>query len=295
MNCSENLSLVITVKSSKLLTMRRLLPLVLLVASSAVLAESGAYRVEVIVFRNLSATVQSTEVAELRNFSQFPALEVSGQPGDLTAPKSDQAAGGLAGALPNNLAGDLPVDLPDDLFVVTEKSSQMDNAWRRLRSSNNYRPLVYAAWEQNRVDYYPPMRIHNQQIIASRLNPPTRIMVADLTAADPLAAYRSVFYQLDGSLQLRRSRFLHVDLDLEIREERFRDNTQAALLPGNGIQAATTGMANEPVGFGVYALNQNRQVTTGRMAYFDTPYFGALVYVTSIKASPRVNMASVTD
>lgn len=271
--------------------MKRLLPLLLLVASSSVLAESGAYRVEVIVFRNLSATDQFTEEVELRNFSQYPDLENSGPAGNLTAPTAGQLSAGLADVLPKNMPG----DLPDDLIVVTQKSSQMDNAWRRLRSSKSYRPLVYAAWEQNRVDYYPPMRIHNQQAIATRLVSPTRIMVADLTAADPLAAYRSTFYQLDGSLQLRRSRFLHVYMDLEIRKEQFQDDTETATSPGYGVAADTTGSANESVGFGVYALKQNRQVTTGRMAYFDTPYFGALVYVTSIKASPLENMAGVIE
>ena len=258
--------------------MKRLLPLLLLVASSAVLAESGAYRVEVIVFRNLSATDQFTEAAELRNFSQFPDLEDSGP-------------AGLADVLPRNM----PADLPDDLIVVTQKSSQMDNAWRRLRSSKSYRPLVYAAWEQNRVDYYPPMRIHNQKVIDTRLVSPTPIMVADLTAATPIAAYRRIFYQLDGSLQLRRSRFLHIYIDLEFRKEKFQDGTETATSPGTGITADTTGTTNESVGFGVYALKQNRQITTGRMAYFDTPYFGALVYVTSIEANPRENIAGVIE
>ncbi len=58
--------------------------------------------------------------------------------------------------------------------------------------------MVYTAWEQSRIDYYPPVRIHDSQVIATRLQAPTPIMLADLTAPDPLAAYRSTFYQLDG-------------------------------------------------------------------------------------------------
>ena len=54
--------------------MNRFLPLFLLLVSTAVVAESGAYRVEVIVFRNLLAGNDPAERAELRSFSEFPDL-----------------------------------------------------------------------------------------------------------------------------------------------------------------------------------------------------------------------------
>ena len=273
-------TLVIGNKTSKLPAMKHLLPFLLLLLSSATLAESGAYRVEVIVFRNLGELTESVGVDDLRSFSQFPSLEEPPQTKTLLESPADASPN----ELPDDLAAVLRYDLPDDLSVVTQKSTQMDAVWRRLRSSQGYRPLLYSAWEQNRTDYYPPMRIHDQQIIDTQLRPPTHIMIADLAAQDPLAAYRSTFYQLDGSVQLRRSRFLHLFLDLEYREEKpstpvesdFFDNT--ANQPGLGD--ADTGIHH-----GVFTLKQNRQVRTDRMQYFDTPYFGALVLVTAIKAN----------
>ena len=224
--------------------MNRLLPLLLLLISSATLAESGAYRVEVIVLRNLKAETDSTVFEELRSFSQFP----------------DTVGGAPRG------------DLPEDLQVLPERSTYMNDVWRRLRSSENYRPLVYAAWEQNRTDYYPPMRVHNDNIIDTRLQPPTHIMVADLSEEDPLAAYRSMFYQLDGSVQLRRSRFLHLFLDLEYREPEIQAEAGEVI----AIDDQTTHKA--------FTLKQNRQIRTGQVQYFDTPYFGALVFVSAISA-----------
>ncbi len=254
------------VKSSTLTTMKRLLPLLLLLFSFAVPADPGAYRVEVIVFRNLLATTEMNEVLELRSFSEFPDLKDSGQ----------------ADKLPVGLSGVLRGDLPDDLSIVTQKSKQMDNAWRRLRSSQNYRPLVYSAWDQNRIDYYPPMRIHNEQVIDTQLRPPTPVMIADLTSEDPLAAYRSTFFQIDGSLQLRRSRFLHLFLDLEIRAKNANSTVDVEIL-GDGNTLVDMGSDTDGRGdYGVYTLSQNRQIRTGQMQYFDTPYFGALVYVSSI-------------
>lgn len=241
--------------------MKRLLLLVLLGSSTAALAESGTYRVEVIVFRNLAATAEAVPVMELRSFSQFPDLQPPQEPAQELADSSD-------GDTPVETAQQLFGNLPDDLRVLADKSTTMDGVWRRLRSSQAYRPLLYAGWEQNRVDYYPPLRLHDREVLDEQLRPPTEVLTADLTALDPLAAYRSVFYQLDGSLQLKRSRFLHLFLDLELRE-----------------LAPTAGTASLPednaAGYGVYNLTQNRQINTGEMQYFDTPFYGALVYVTT--------------
>lgn len=237
--------------------MKSLLPILFLLISTATIAESGSYRVEVIVFRNLEVTANAIQVDELRSYSQFPALEET--------------------------------DLPDDLLVITEKSDYMNNIWRRLRSSKEYRPLLFGAWEQNRTDYYPPLRIHDETLIATELRPPTAIMIADLTAEEPLAEYVSSFYRLDGSVQLRRSRFLHIYIDLEIREstalepvvseQTIVSDSQTNFF--NPSELSDTGMADESL-HSIFRLMQNRQVRTGDLQYFDSPYFGALVMVTQV-------------
>lgn len=256
--------------------MKRFLPLLLLLASSAVMADSGSYQVEVIIFSNLLNTPEFNEVPELRSFSRFPDIADSGLADN---PPAKRAAV-QSGLLPVPSFQVMARDLPDDVRVVTQKSNAMEDAWRRLRSSQDYRPLVYAAWEQNQVDYYPPMRIHDQQVIATQLSAPTMIMVADLTTDDPLGAYRGTFYQLDGSLQLRRSRFLHLYLDLEFREQLPPGGYDEVVNGGVGIPREIDGVERKISTYGVYALKQNRQISTGEMQYFDTPSFGALVYVT---------------
>ena len=260
--------------------MKRLLPFLLLLISSAGLAESGAYRVEVIVFRNLEVVAEAMVVEELRSFSHFPGLEESQPPIDLPEGPPDE----LPPRLPNDLSALLRINLPDDLYVVTRKGTYMDDVWRRLRSSQGYRPLVYTAWEQNRVDYYPPMRIHDQQIIDTQLRPPTNIMLADLAAEDPLAAYRSNFYQLDGSVQLKRSRFLHLLLDLEYRVDMPRTGTETNFFTGSKSQTGTFFETENSTDRGIITLKQNRQIRTAQLQYFDTPYLGALVLVTAIQA-----------
>jgi hypothetical protein len=270
--------------------MKRFLPLLLMLASSLTLAESGAYRTEVIILRNLMETPQPIIADKLRSFSRFPAIEDTRVAGD----SDKQAAGTQAGNPPRKTPGIMLANLPDDLRIITEKSPQMNEVWRSLRSSEAYRPLVYAAWDQNRTDYYPPMRIHDQQIIDTQLRAPTQLMVADLAADDPLAAYRSTFYQLDGSIQLRRSRFLHLFLDLEYRQQKpklvgasgFFETDEKQINPdtinGTGINTAF----DENFQHEIFTLKQNRQIRTGQMQYFDMPYFAALVLVTAIQPDP---------
>jgi len=240
--------------------------LLTLFLSSAALAESGAYRVELIIFRNLDVVTEAVKEDELRSFSHYPGLEIM---------------------QPVEESFDIPTYLPDDLAVVTQKSTRMDGTWRRLRSSQGYRPLLYTAWQQNRTDYYPPMRVHNERIIDTQLRPPTNIVVADLAAEDPLAAYRSTFYQLDGSVQLRRSRFLHLYLDLEYRDENTGEIIEAEksdLLQDTNELPEATNVNQFARPHEIFRLKENRQVRTGQLQYFDTPHFGALVLVTPISA-----------
>lgn len=261
--------------------MRCLIPLLLLLVSATSLAEPGEYRVEVIVFRNLDAVVDPGSTEKLRRFSQFPDLQ------DIAASMADAKQEPVTSAeLPEQLLNALTGQVPDELTVLDDKSTYMDDVWRRLRASSAYRPLLFSAWQQNRVDYYPPMRIHDQAIIDTQLRSPTSKLLADLTANDPLADYRSDFFQLDGTVQLRRSRFLHVYLDLVYRqlpdpitsEAEYLQNTDLATkLSGDNAVSSPDASAYE-----IFTLQQNRQVKTGQLEYFDTPFLGALVFITTI-------------
>jgi hypothetical protein len=86
---------------------------------------------------------------------------------------------------------------------------------------------------------------------------------------------------MDGSLQLRRSRFLHLYLDLEFRQQILPDGNPENTLNTVDQPAETGSSSQGNVKYGVYTLNQNRQVSTSEMQYFDTPGYGVLVYVTS--------------
>jgi len=263
--------LVIDHKHSKLRLMKRLLPLLLLIATSAAMAESGAYRVEVVVFQHLQAEAEAVLVEELRSYSQFPELRPEPQPVDKTVmPTDGQPAAYRA-------------DLPDDLRVLTDKSTRMKDVWRRLTSSAYYQTLAYASWEQNRTDYYPPMRVHDENIIATEaIRTPTIGFLEVLSGNNPGVGRRN-FYGLDGSVQLRRSRFLHLFLDLEYRADTAQNAQLPSALDFSDIPSRMESDVDFSRAHRVFKLKQNRQIRTGRMQYFDTPYFGALVFVSAVQ------------
>ena len=100
----------------------------------------------------------------------------------------------------------------------------------------------------------------------------------DPAADNPAVAYRVNFYRLDGTVQLWRSRFLHVFLDLEYRET----GPWMAPDPASPESIFDVQPDDALIPYTVFALKQNRQVRSGRMQYFDTPQFGVLVLVTAI-------------
>ncbi|MDT8321662.1 MAG: CsiV family protein [Xanthomonadales bacterium] len=174
---------------------------------------------------------------------------------------------------------------------VEEMSETMQEAWRRLRLSGPFRPLQFLAWEQSAAAPFPALRIHDSEILL--LDDPYADVRAERAAEAALApGYASdrepdfgpdsegintpdaadalppptVYYRLDGSVKLRKTRFVHLDLDIELREAIFGEAREAT-----------------PEAFRVYRLQQSRQIKTGKMSYFDGPVFGLLAYLTSVE------------
>ncbi|NNE04413.1 MAG: hypothetical protein HKN15_01640 [Xanthomonadales bacterium] len=237
---------------TRLLTLT-LFATVLLATHVAARAESGMYRVEVLVFNHLESDAAPVELQEIRAFLEAPDLaEVLVQP----AP--------------------YPMDV---------MSTAMQDAWQRLRNSATFRPLLFVTWEQTRIDYHPPVRIHDDDVIAEQLHFPYQTAFLDLRSMDVGSEYLAPYYRLDGTAQLRRSRFLHLNLDLEYRAdllprpEPVPENREDALSLQE--EDAAQVLAHSPGPALVHRLSQSRQVRTGQMQYFDSPFLGVLARVTA--------------
>ena len=186
------------------------------------------------------------------------------------------------------------------------QSSHMENVWRKLLLSAGFQPLVFAAWEQTRIDYHPPVRIHDGEVLIQApyfpyapapddAQPQEAVLVfSDLLEPEtpgpvkgaPPENYMADYYRLDGTAQLTRSRFLHLKIDLEYREALVAVPTQidtavdAARLTGTEPEIAIGATPGPAM---VFSLRQARPVSTGETQYFDSPYLGVIARVTATR------------
>ena len=86
------------------------------------------------------------------------------------------------------------------------------------------------------------------------------IYLSNARAADPL--------QLEGTFRLYQSRYLHVDMELLLRE--------------GGLREASAGKLNDTSLPNVYRISEQRRIRSGKINYFDHPKFGALVWVAPV-------------
>lgn len=242
---------------------RILLNLFLLICLSAPLADAAAqsrYRVEIIVLTHLEHDEQPRVVQALEDFSS--ATDFLASPAE-AAERGDGAESGngvplVAGAVQWNALVHLP-----------ELGPQMQDAWRRLRLSEPFRPLQYLAWEQGGSAPFPTLRLHDLEVLqtqAAGVEAPTaQVRNPDDGADEPPPV---LYYRLDGAASLTRSRFLHLAVAVELRE------------PGGG--ALDPSLDPAATSFLVHRLEQSRVIRTGRMEYFDGPVLGVLAWVTDV-------------
>lgn len=274
-----------------------LLILLLILNSTAVLAREGVrYRVEVLILNLLEPQVPAQPKRELREFTE--ALDLSDSPHAQRIHALNRelqfSIGNAALLPPPPLRRGADYAGPwEEISRLEGRSEHMDDVWRNLRLSAEYRPQAFLAWEQGADPPFPAVRIHNETVVRvddpwaiARTRPPGD---ASATAEDIDTAFQYhfkegtiqlaplpepvVFFAVDGTVRLRRTRFLHIDLDVESR------------IPAPGMRSANPGppLLNHHQGYLVRTLKQSRQVRTGRMEYFDSPSLGALVWITEIE------------
>lgn len=204
---------------------------------------------------------------------------------------------------------------PNAVVHVADMGPEMSDAWRRLRLSGPFRPLQYLAWEQGADEPFPLLRVHDAEIVLVD-DPYADLREAEAefvamygdtvtgpeTDPDPDADESAdgctetddadelpdplAFYALDGTASLVRTRFLHLKLDLELREAVYGEPLPTdgepihPLVPGGDETAAP--VTRRPTSFLVHRLEQSRQVRSGRMEYFDGPVIGVLAWLTTV-------------
>jgi hypothetical protein len=251
-----------------------------------VLAQDTRYRVELLVLTHLNHAQEPRELKHLEDYS--PATDFLTP----TEPEEEEKEELTAEAEPMPEAEEPD---PNAIIHIEEMSEVMREAWRRLRLSGPFRPEQYLSWEQGREAPFPALRVHDLEVIMvvdpyaeQRLElleqeqAPVFADAAGLDALDqaeePELPDPTAYYRLDGAVTLKRTRFLHLDLDLQLREALWDEEYLAP------VEVMTLEHEKpQPSAFLVHALQQSRQVKTERMEYFDGPVLSVLAFITSIQ------------
>lgn len=258
------------------------------------------YRVEILVLEHLQHDAAPRATLALRDYSaaldfSAPAPAVNPECSETDNPQSMTPLLGPLGEMPD----------PNAPVALDEMGPEMSDAWRRLRLSAPFRPLHYLAWEQSDKEPFPVLRIHDDQPVwtddlRQRIESLARSEeVIDRTTGLPGERYEAAnaplflppcplvelpalwpeavnYFTLDGSVSLRRSRFLHLDLDLQKRSPAVGP---LALQASGDVEA--TALPGLPL-MQVHELLQSRQVRSGQMEYFDGPVIAVLAWITAI-------------
>ena len=247
--------------------------------SSAQVEPERHYRVELIVVRHLAGSSDSTPQQHLRDLTELLDLYA---PGDYAAKELQAAPPATSDpANPDPQSGLEPEEPP--AVRVDDMSDTMREAWRRLRGSAGFRPELFRAWEQSGDQPFPNLRIHDDEVLFEvesgavldrlPLDEHGARVFSDQTLqqqeGNPAGMEEDgatqVYYRIDGSARLTRTRYLNLDVDIELREPLYD-------LPE---QVAGTTRA-----FRVHRIEQRRQVKAEQMEYFDGPVIGILALVT---------------
>jgi len=197
--------------------------------------------------------------AETHQDGAVPAGRQAGRPA--TDAASPGASGDTAGA--TGIDGDRPDEPVFRFMPLPEEELELGEVYRRLGTTEGYEPLLHVAWQQ--PGYEPE-------------------------AARPLDLSRLAELPdgLQGEVRLYRSRFLHLELNLELWSEPRRPRsapetaTPAPLFPDRGRTDAGEPLdALEP---DIYRLSERRKLRSGELHYYDHPRYGVLAKVTPVEA-----------
>lgn len=199
-------------------------------------AQAAWYQVEVIVFE----TINPDADGEFWNGSA--GLPDTAYSTDLVTTPADAAS-------PDGGSDLIPY------FALDASRHRLEGVFHTLRLTREYRPLLHVAWQQPGEG-----SVAGRQVHLTRLREPAP--AADAGLPVPVDAI------IDGIVQLRVGRFLHVALDLAYFP-------RPVAIPG----AVPVAPAPEHM-----RMQERRKVLLNDLNYFDHPLFGVLVQVSRLQA-----------
>ncbi len=255
-------------------------------AADAKPATTKFYTVELVIFQQTDPAVMEAE--------QWPTHS------DLSAPERFVTLG----AIESGATASMPAPYRN-FTPLPAADMQLDGAVRLMEKSSRYRILMHIGWHQPGLDAAKALPIWIQQTQGGDGSPSDAGTVSTMpatpmpnAAADASALSTSpstpapVVPNLQGTIRLHLSRYLHLSFDLDYTVPAPAGTTSApAPTPAMPANVAADTSQPLPAVAGnlsvkpqpnkvVFILNEQRRVRSGELNYFDHPAFGILALVT---------------
>ncbi len=194
--------------------------------------------------------------------------------------------------------------------LLPEENLRLEGIYRVLSLSSDYNPIYHITWQQEGLDIDETKPVHIQVEDPSELY---ELTVPATLLMDPMPAefYEPIKLLIDGTIRIRSTLYLHVDMDLvmfkpppvkqdEMDEEIFFDvddfmdptNYEEDNNPGLIVSEIISDFelqyqqdgseeidinVNNPVEY--VRLVESRRIRLNELHYFDHPLFGAIIQV----------------
>jgi hypothetical protein len=243
-----------------------LILLLILIWSSA---HAAWYQVEVIVFEQLRPDLGG-EV-----WFENPGLPTRTDSMDLITAIPDIIREG-----PTASAGTQPpVDDNKVLIPYLELPKgvlRLQKDYQILKLSADYRPLLHLAWQQPGYDTDAGRAVHLVKLVETEAPqeelPPelAQIQIKEDSYTPPNPVF-------DGTIRLRTTRFLHVDVDIAYFPGKFLQTLRLQKQNANNPEQL---MVNQNADY--VRLEESRKIKLNELHYFDHPLFGILLQVSRL-------------
>lgn len=211
------------------------------------------YQVEIIVFENLYANSDGELWYENPGIPARDGSIELVQPGEGTL-KDNQ-----------DLQEERKLLIP--FMILPRERYRMDGIHQVMKSSSEYRPIIHVSWQQPGSSRARPVHIEKMEKTS------TGSMVSGNGEPDFIVPPE---FELDGTVRIRSSHFLHVDLDL-IYFIGSGSNTGVVTKRDMNNKAMFVQEKAEYV-----RLKETRKIKLNELHYFDHPMFGAILQVTRL-------------
>lgn len=191
-------------------------------------------------------------------------------------PARDQTIGLImetAGPVSADSPGALEAEDLKPYVVLPRQDFRLAGVRRVLASSREYRPLLHVAWQQPGLEARNVRAVHLDNTRFERKAAEQLEVEPEPGEVREEPEYTPPVKVFDGTVRLRKSRFLHLDVDFAY----FPDTLQQ---PDLEMPAQAAGHRRFPADY--VRLTESRRIKPDDLNYFDHPLFGLVVQVSKI-------------